>query len=632
MCGIAGRFEATAYGNPETDREAVAAMLRALVHRGPDTDGLQNFGHAQSVRATLGFRRLAILDLTEFGNQPQFTRDRSIATVFNGEIYNFRALRDDLLGRRIELRSTGDAELLPHLYRIYGDAFLDQLEGMFAIAVVDLEKSRLLLARDRYGKKPLYYRREGDRIDFASEPAALIAAGARAEPDPLALIDFLTFGYVCGERSAFQGIERVPPGGKVIVERGRVVVEPWYRLPVARPRAITLERAADETWERIVSAVEERFASDVPLGLFLSGGIDSGLIAAAAKERGRAPRTFTIGFDDPRYDERDLARATARHLGLELVEQVVKPDPILAIDDVAAAFDEPFADASAIPTLALAKMTREHVTVALSGDGGDESFAGYRRHRLIARGGALDRMLPRALRAALAAPLREAGNGTAGRSFFGQLRRFASALPLDGAERNAYWSTLFSAALRTRFLAPELLERARGHDPDRIAVEAFRSRQGSPLRRSLDGDFERYLPDDLLVKTDRASMAHSLEVRCPLLSRSVVEFARELPDDVLLAGNQTKAVLRTLARRKLPLEVATAVKRGFGVPLAHWLRGPLAATARERLTDPSFRARKIVRDAAVEDLLARHASGREDWSSQLYALLVLEAWLRRFRL
>lgn len=630
MCGIAGRFSTTETPNPNADREAVAAMLRALIHRGPDTDGLETFGSPGFGTATFGFRRLSILDLTEFGNQPQFTADRRIATVFNGEIYNFPALRQQLIARGIELRSTGDAEILKHLYRIDGDAFLDKLEGMFAIAVVDLDRSRFLLARDRYGKKPLYYRHDGPHIDFASEPAALIAGGARAECDPVALLDFLTFGYVCGERSAFVGIERVAPGTKVVFENGRLTTETWYRMPEALPRAITLDAAADEAWKHIVPAVEERFWSDVPLGLFLSGGIDSGLIAAAAQELGRAPRCFTIGFDDPRYDERELARATAKHLGLELVEQVVTPDPLRAIDDVAAAFDEPFADASAIPTLALSKLARQHVTVALSGDGGDESFAGYRRHRLIGGGSALDRVLPRVVRRVAAGCFRESGNGTAGRSFLGQVRRFASALPLDVAERNAYWATLFSSELRQRFLAPELLERARGHAPDALAVEAFRARPGTALRRCLDGDFERYLPDDLLVKTDRASMAHSLEVRCPLLARGVVEFARGLPDQVLLAGNRTKAVLRELARRKLPATVATATKRGFGVPLVDWLRGPLAKTARDRLTDPSFESRRIVRAEAVDDMLARHASAREDWSSQIYALLVFDAWSRRF--
>jgi asparagine synthase (glutamine-hydrolysing) len=561
----------------------------------------------------------------------------AVHSMVNGEIYGFRALRDELLAAGVALKSTGDAEVVPHLYARQGIAGLERLDGMFALALVDVAAQRLVLIRDRFGKKPLYYRVKDGVLEFASEAKALLAAAdARVDPDPAAILRFLTFGYVPGDGSAFRGLRRLRPGERLIADRtsGAVTIERWYRAPLSTARSIAREEAIAELAARLDSAVERRLQSDVPLGVFLSGGIDSGLIlasAVAATRRAGAPPplAFTIGFDDPALDERPLARATASHLRIpRLIEHVAVPRAEEALLRIVRTFDEPFGDASAYPTLLVCELARRDVTVALSGDGGDEAFAGYKRHRAMRDAARFGAIVPRALRRVFASLLGEAGNGVAGRGFVGQFRRFAAALGLDAAERNAYWSTYFRAPLRARFLAPDFLAAA-GCDPDAEASADYENAIGSPLRRTLRVDLERYLPDDLLVKTDLASMVHSLEVRCPFLDREVVEFASTLQDDLLCDGALTKVLPRALAARRLPPAVATASKRGFGVPLAAWLRGPLRAIAEDRLLSPRFAARGILREGAARELIVRHGSGREDWSSYLFLLLVLEEWYRR---
>lgn len=631
MCGIAGGFYLEP-GSPARDarlRERVKRMRAALVHRGPDAEGF-----SEGPGFALGFRRLSILDLSDSGNQPFVVGP--VHSMLNGEIYDYRARRAELDSRGVEFRSTGDAEVAPHLYRAFGLDGLERLDGMFALALVDAAAGRLVLMRDRFGKKPLYFRLLDGAIEFASEAKALLAADdAAAKPDPGALLRYLTFGYVPDGGSAFSGLRRLGPGERLIGDRttGSFVVARWYRAPAPSPSAISLPDAVLTLEAKLERAVERRLQSDVPLGIFLSGGIDSGLIAAAAtriaKRTGaRPPRAFAIGFDDPALDERSLARATASHLGIELVEHVAQPRAAEALSRIAATFDEPFADSSAYPTMLVCELARREVAVALSGDGGDEGFAGYRRHRALRDAARLDAFAPRSARRLLAALLGEPDNGVAGRGRFGQFRRFCAALGLDAARRNTYWSTFFSAGSLARHLNPEFLEAA-GVDPDREADLEFEAAAGTPLRRALRVDLERYLPDDLLVKTDLSSMAHSLEVRCPWLDREVVEFSLELPDSLLIAGTTTKAVPRALAAIRLPPAVATAAKRGFGVPLADWLRGPLAAVLDDRLLSARFAARGILREGAAAELIARHRSGREDRASQLFALLILEEWFRR---
>ncbi|MBI4881279.1 MAG: asparagine synthase (glutamine-hydrolyzing), partial [Planctomycetes bacterium] len=548
----------------------------------------------------------------------------------NREIYNHRQLRAELEERGCSFRSRSDAEVVPHLYRAHGSRFVERLDGMFALAVLDLAQGKLLLARDRLGKKPLYWRERDGVVEFASEAQALVA-GERVEPDPGALLRFLAFGHVPEGGSAFAGLRRLPPGHLLVAGADGVRVERWWSPPPVRPEERGIEEWKEEARERLVLATRARLEADAPLGLFLSGGIDSGLVLAAASLAGAAPlRAFTVGFADPAFDERGQAARSAARFGAEHVVLLASPAPERTLAEIAACYDEPFGDSSAYPTLLLCRLARQHVKVALSGDGGDESFAGYRRHAALGLSSALARACPAPLRRLLARLLGEPGNGVAGRAGAGELRRLLAALDLPAAERHLYWTTFFRAPLRTRFLHPDLLAAALAADPEGEALALFHAQPGSTLRKALASDLERYLPGDLLVKVDMASMSCGLEVRSPFLDLRLVELGRALPDRLLARGRRTKILLRELARELLPPEVANGRKRGFGVPLAQWLRGPLAGMASRLLASPRFAARRILRPGAARELLDRHMSGSEDWSAYLWLLLMLEAWLRRF--
>jgi len=476
-------------------------------------------------------------------------------------------------------------------------------------------------------------------IDFASEAKALIEAGAASvDPDPAQLVRYLTFGYVPSPGSAFRGLERLEPGTMLVADENDIETHRYWELPEAASPVQT----RDHDWwkkaifEQLTRATRDRLRSDVPLGLFLSGGIDSGLVLAAARRVTNGPlNTFTIGFDDPRFDESELAARTARQFGTQHQCLRAHGDPAPAIDEVAAVFDEPFGDASAVPTLMVSRLAREHVTVVLSGDGGDETFAGYRRHQAVRAADGLSALLPPAGARFLSRVLGEMANGTAGRGAVGQLRRFCTALGLPAELRSLYWSTFFRAPLRKRFLSPDLLDAAGGVDPEAETLRrltkasAAGAQSGSRLQRVLREDQRSYLPDDLLVKVDLASMSCGLEVRCPWLDHRLVEQAAGLPDELLNSWHgrrQTKIVLRELARDLLPRQVAQAPKRGFGVPLAAWFSGgPLQRIGQERLLSQRFAARGILRAGAAQHLWSRHQSGREDWSAFLWILLALDA-------
>ncbi|MFG0315761.1 MAG: asparagine synthase (glutamine-hydrolyzing) [Planctomycetota bacterium JB042] len=628
MCGICGAFARRS--TPDL-AAAVGRMTSALAHRGPDDEG--EF-HAPGV--ALGFRRLAVVDLSPAGNQPHAAEDGGVVAVVNGEIDNHAELRAELRARGRTFRSTNDAEVVPHLYAELGDRFVERLDGMFALAVLDRRRRRLLLARDRLGKKPLVWREEGDVVWFASEGGALRRACPAGEADPGAIVRFLTFGVVPAPHSAVRGERRLPPGSLLVADADGVRVERWWSPPApagpdrgAPPRPISAWK--EELRATLATAVSKRLRTEVPLGVFLSGGIDSGLVLAALRDVAPdlRPPAFTIGFDDAAYDERRLAAATAERFGAEpVVELLPEPDPTAARDAVAATYDEPFGDPSAVPTLHLCRLARRRATVVLSGDGGDEPFAGYRRHRAVSLAARVDRVVPRSPRGFLARIVGEAANGTAGRGTIGSFRRFAGALGLDAAERTLAWQTFFRAPQRARFLHADLLAATAAVDPEGEALAGLPA-PSSPLRRALSYDLLRYLPDDLLVKVDRASMAVGLEVRSPWLDPALVALAARLPT-ALLNGRGTKTLPRALAADLLPGEVARGRKRGFGVPLARWLRGPMREEARRRLLSDRFAGRRWLADGAAAELLDRHASGREDWSSYLWLLLVLDAWARRW--
>ena len=619
MCGIAGAFST---GAEAVDRESVQAMLDSLAHRGPDDEGL-----CADERYALGCKRLAVLDLSTAGRQPHENDDGSVVSVLNGEIYNHEELRADLIQKGHRCHSRSDAELIPRLYTEYGDLFPERLRGMFALALVDRKRHRLLLARDRMGQKPLYFEATGGRIRFASEPRAL-CLDAAVRPNPAALVRFLTFGYVPAPDSAFAGLQRVLPGQIVLGDRHGIELRSYFELPRRAADDRSQSEWEEAVWSAISEATREQLQADVPVGLFLSGGVDSGLIAAAASGGGAQPQAFCAGFGEEAFDERKTAGKTAGLLGLPLREILIRPTAEDAVPKVAAAFDEPFGDASAYPTLLLAEAAREQVKVVLAGDGGDELFAGYRRHRALALSTRAGRLLPGSLQRLLRGMLKEAANGTSGRSSFGTLRRFCSGLGLSPGEASLYWSSFFRAPQRARFLHPDLLEEA-ASNPEQEVLQRWLSGPGPELRRALHHDQSRYLPDDLLVKTDIAAMACGLEVRAPLLDHRLVELAAGIPPQLLI-GRRPKFLLRRLAEEMLPREVARGRKRGFGVPLAAWMRGPLLEMMEQTLLQPRLERRRLFRQGAARELLARHKTGNEDWSAYLWLMLVLEHWFRRF--
>ena len=629
MCGIAG---AISCGTHAVHGETVRAMAATLSHRGPDDEG-----QIEAPGFALACRRLAILDLSENGRQPHQNADGSVSSVLNGEIYNHAELRAELARRGHRFRSTSDAELLPALYAEYGDGFPERLRGMFALAVIDQKQSRLVLARDRLGQKPLYYEQRDGQVRFASEPRGLLAAsGDVVRPDPAALLRFLSFGYIPSDGSAFSGFHRLRPGELLVADEQGLRRRSYWSLPEEHSAGEDPEVWREELFNDLVAATREQSRADVPVGLLLSGGLDSGLVAAASAASAQSPKcegtalpAFTMGFDDSQLDERGPAAETARLLGLPWQALELESDPQAAPALIARNFDEPFGDASAVPTLELCRRVREQVKVALTGDGGDELLAGYRRYRALALSDRWDRFCPKPLRRLLRRMLGAAANGTAGRTVFGELRRFCSGLGLDEAQRAIYWSGFFQAPQRRRFLHPDLLDAAVAADPEQAATLEF-GRAGSCALRARRFDLRRYLPDDLLVKSDLASMASGLELRAPFLDHRLVERAARLPESLLMRGPRSKFMGRELARGRLPASVVAGGKRGFGVPLAAWFRGPLETTARELLLDGRFEQRRLFRAGAGQELLSRHLSGREDWSAYLWLLLVLEGWFRRF--
>ncbi|MFH0947006.1 MAG: asparagine synthase (glutamine-hydrolyzing) [Planctomycetota bacterium] len=620
MCGIAGAFST---GEGAVDRESVQAMLDSLAHRGPDDEGLV----AES-RFALGCKRLAVLDLSAAGRQPHQNDGGTAISVLNGEIYNHEELRADLTRKGHHCGSRCDAELIPRLYTEYGDLFPNRLRGMFALALVDRERQRLLLARDRMGQKPLYFEETGGQIRFASEPRAL-RLDVPVRPDPASLVRFLTFGYVPAPGSAFAGLRRVLPGQIVLADQTGVELKSYWEQPRLEPDDRPPSEWQETVWSVLAESVREQLQADVPVGLFLSGGIDSGLIAAAASGCGSRPESFCAGFSEEAFDERRRARQTAGKFDLPLREILIQPAPEAAARKVAAAFDEPFGDSSAYPTLLLAEAARQRVKVVLSGDGGDELFAGYRRHLSLALATRLERFLPGPLTRLLRGLLKEASNGTAGRTSFGSVRRFCSGLGLPPGEASLYWSSFFRAPQRARFLHPDLLEKA-AINPEQEALNHWMSGPGPELRRALHHDQARYLPDDLLVKTDIAAMSCGLEVRAPLLDHRLVELAATIPERLLLSRRRPKLLLRRLAEEKLPREVARGEKRGFGVPLCAWMRGPMLEMMEQTLLQPRLEERRLFRQGAARELIERHRSGKEDWSAYLWSMLVLEHWFRRF--
>ncbi len=611
MCGICGI--ASPVGAPDPDR--LAAMSAALVHRGPDSAGEHLDGPV-----ALGARRLSIVDLAH-GDQPIPNEDGTCVVVQNGEIYNSPELRRELERAGHVFRSHCDTETIVHLYEEHGLGFAERLRGMFAAAVWDARRRRLVLARDRYGIKPLYYRHVGGELAFASELRAL----PRGEIDLDALEAFLAFNSIPAPYSIFREIRKLPPGHLLTWEEdGLLHVERYARpgpVPLAELRASDEAELVEELRARLRDSVRAHLIADVPVGVLLSGGVDSAVLAAlAAQETAEPVHTFTIGFEERSFDERGDARRVAELYGTNHHELLVRPDPSLLLPALAEAFDEPFADSSALPTYLVSQLAAGHVKVALSGEGGDELFGGYYTYAadLLA-----DRLAPLAR---LARPFVERlPTSTARASFDYKAKRFVRSAHLPPLERHHGWKEIFSPGARA-----ELTGRSAAFDPVDVYRARYRETVGAEeLARLQDVDFGVYLVDDLLVKTDRASMAHSLEARVPFLDPAVTNLAFALPARHKVRGLAKKVLLRKAAEPLLPREVVHGRKRGFSIPAAAWLRGELEPFARQTLSAETLERQGFFRPDAVSRLIGEHVAGAEDRSRQLWGLLAFTLWYER---
>jgi len=622
MCGIAGVVRLDGGGARATRAEALA-MAERLRHRGPDG---QASWASPSGACSLGHARLKVIDL-ETGDQPMGNKDGSVQVVFNGEIYNFQALRTELEAAGHRFRTQSDTEVLVHGWEEWGDALPERVDGMFAFAIWDEAKGRLFLARDRTGKKPLFWTRSGHRFAFASEIKALLTLPwVVDEVDGDALPYYLAYGYVPAPRTFYKGIQKLPPATCMTVDGGRIARRRYWMLDWTFAHAgLPDDTAAARVRTLLGDAVDRRLVSDVPLGAFLSGGIDSTLIVGLMRERIEGPlRTFSLGFaDDATYDETPFARTVAKRFGTEHTEFMVEAHAVDLVDDLVEAYDEPFGDSSAIPTHIVSRLTREHVTVALTGDGGDELFCGYPRflgmavgervgRRMAAVGNALGGMLPH--HANFRHPLR-------------RFQRFFAAAALEPEERMLRWIGYLPEM--EGYFRSEVV-----HVPDRAELtESFRVPwdrfQGeSAVARAMALTFETYLPEDLLVKADRCYMSHGLELRSPFLDTALMEFAAGMPDRLRYRGKTLKWLLKYAFADLLPPEIARRGKWGFGVPLPLWFRTHWKGLFEGRVLATDARVWGWLERAPVEALWRDHQAGTADHGHALWALLTLETWLR----
>jgi asparagine synthase (glutamine-hydrolysing) len=623
MCGIAGKLSLTGAVDPGL----IERMCAVIEHRGPDSRGTfceDGVG--------LGVQRLAIIDL-ETGDQPIFNEDRSVVVVLNGEIYNHRELRSALKTRGHRFSTHSDTEVIVHLYEEHGDACVEQLRGMFAFALWDRRRRRLLVARDRIGKKPLFYGERDGQFWFGSEAKAILQdPEVPRDVNRDAIDSFLHYQYVPDPMSAFAALRKLPPAHTLAWQDGRLELRRYWELSYAPDDAYA---SAEEMHERIraelLEATRLRLRSDVPLGAFLSGGVDSSaVVAAMARQASGAVKTFSIGFDVESFDETAYARQIADLFATDHHEFRVEPHAMEVLPRLIWHYGEPFADHSAIPSFYLAELTRSHVTVALNGDGGDENFAGYPRYIANTLADRLD-WLPTPLGRVGARIFDALGPGPRPRSLRTRFRRLFHALALGPPDRYGMWIAYFTAPDRADLYTPEF--RASLDDASYRAVirDPFLASDGTNLvERLLDVDCRTYLPGDLLVKMDIATMAHSLEARSPLLDHRFMEMAARLPASAKLDGHTTKRVFKDALRPWIPDQILDRPKMGFGVPLAEWLRGELGELPGEVLLDPRATERGWFRPERVRKLIDDHHAGAVDNANKLWALIQLELWLQTY--
>ena len=636
MCGICGWIELGTRRDSRLTRPNVAAMSVAIEHRGPD-----DWGKAEFKDGAIAMTRLSIIDLGG-GHQPISNDRQDCSIVLNGEIYNFQELRKELEGKGYRFKTRSDTEVVLRAYEEWGDDCLNRLRGMFALAIYDSrpakngaaeivrERPRLLLARDRVGKKPLYYYRDEDRIIFGSEIKAILAdPSVKAQVRRSILPLYLSYGYVPAPHTFFENISELPPAHRLVVENGEVTVDRYWQPPpqkVGDP-ALSEKQYVERLRELFEEAVRMRLVSDVPLGAFLSGGVDSAAVVAFMTRIMKQPvKTFAIGFtDDPSFNELEHARVVANHYHSEHREFMVSPDAIALLPKLVWHYDQPFADSSAIPSFLVAQLTRQHVKVALTGDGSDELFAGYERFA-AARLAENYRRTPHLLQNAAKRLLGMMPEATTYRSFVRRARRFVDSAALPLPERYLHWVGIFPPSLIGELLTDEV-------EPDPVShfQTYFDSLHDSDLiGQLLTVNMKSYLPGDLLVKTDRMTMANSLEARCPFLDHQLLEFSCTIPSELKLKGMTTKYILKRALKDIVPQEIIDRKKHGFGVPVGRWFRTSLKNYLRDTLLSREALARGYFHESTLRRLIGEHENGKRDHGHRLWALLTLEIWQRMF--
>jgi asparagine synthase (glutamine-hydrolysing) len=624
MCGIVGRLN--------TDRTKavepglIRAMCGTLVHRGPDDEGIHVDGPVG-----LGMRRLSIIDVAG-GHQPISNEDGTIWVVQNGEIYNYRDWKPLLESRGHRFRTNSDTEAIVHLYEEYGDDFVHHLRGMFAIAIWDKRREALILARDRLGIKPLYYAALGDRLLFGSELKALLPDGLPRDVDHQALHEYLSFNYVPGPRTIFRAAKKLQPGHRLVARHGRVTVEPYWRpQPVSAPArgGEPIAYYVEQLTEILKESVRYRLIADVPLGVFLSGGLDSSTVVAVMREVSSNPiKTFSIGFEEESFNELPYARMIAKHFETDHHEATVRADAADLLPKLVHFFDEPFADSSAVPVYYLSQLARRHVTVALGGDGGDEIFAGYETYTAY-KLASLYRGLPAQVRAIIPPLVSRLPVSHKKVSFDYKAKRFIQSALLPPERAHYAWKEVFSEEMRSRLYAADLdgyLE-----DPYRVFERQFAECRGKGMLSRLQYvDLRVYLPDDILVKVDRMSMANSLEVRDPLMDHKLVEFAATIPPELHLRRLCKKYLLKRAMAHRLPRQVINRKKGGFNVPIPSWLRHDLRDYVRDVLSEKRLREQGFFNPAVVQELIREHGEMRADWSRNIWGLLVFSLWYEHY--
>jgi len=630
MCGIAGWINLENNRGVNQSEAVLHSMCEKMTHRGPDFEGLWT-----DATVALGMRRLSVIDL-HTGEQPVYSEDKSVVVMMNGELYNYREVRADLEKRGHKFVTSSDTEILPHLYEEYGEAMLDEINGMFAFVLWDKRKQKLLIARDKFGEKPLYYGVFDGKLIFASEPKVLLAnLSVKAEINLDSLRQYLSFDYVPAPNSIYKGISKLPAAHFLTVERGEIKTRRYWNLTWQKPgreQGRTLESSAEELRELLADAVRMRLVADVPLGILLSGGVDSSTVAAFATQfSSEKVKTFSIGFEEDSFDESKFARQVATHLNTEHYEEKLSVEKAAdLISEIGTWLDEPMSDGSLIPTLLLSKFVRKHVTVALGGDGGDEIFAGYPMY-FAHKVANFYNSVPSFLRNGLIEPIvNNLPVSNKNLSFDYKAKRFVAASKYDLVTRHHSWFGSFSIDEQSQLLSKDVLAQT-SNDIYKGAKELLEiCDAANEIEQMQFLDINFYMAEDILTKVDRASMSVSLEVRAPFLDPRVAQFAANIPLEYKLKGNKGKYILKKAVEPLLPKNILHRPKKGFGIPIAEWLKGRLNPLMHSMLDAKRLNEQGLFNAEFVQKLMKEHETNAASHHKQLWTLLVFQLWFDNF--